>query len=115
MAKFEIFDAPVQPDNGFLQQQLRLFSESVDWLLGRGVSVERYDFSPETIGKNQAVENLIEHSGITALPVIICDGKIVLAGRYPSKNELSSWAKLQHPLFTFDGGGGSCSGPSCCG
>jgi len=113
MAKFEIFDTPAQPENRILQHQLQAFSESVTWLSSRGVQVDRHDFSSAVLKENPAIENLIENSGMRALPVILLDGKIVLAGRYPTRSELSSWAKLQHPLFTFDGAGTSCNGPSC--
>lgn len=113
MTKFEIFDAPVQPDNRVFLHQLQAFSESVTWLSGRGIQVDRHDFSSNAVKEYPAIENLIENSGVSALPVIILDGKIVLVGRYPTRNELSSWAKLQHPLFTFDGASTSCNGPSC--
>jgi Arsenical resistance operon trans-acting repressor ArsD. len=114
MASFQVFDIPEKTDNRLLQQQKLAFTESVDWLRSKNVPVERFDIAanPELLKNNPAIESLVENSGINALPVILMDGKIMLVGRYPSRGELSSWAKLQHALFTFEDNG-VCSGPSC--
>ncbi len=115
MTTFHIFEAAPQAESAYLRQQLLAFGEAIAWLEERGVVVVRSDVSenPALLTGNPAIQNLMEHSGNAALPVILMDEVIKLAGRYPSRAEMAGWAKLQHPLFTFEDKGGSCSGPQC--
>ena len=42
--------------------------------------------------ENATVKGFLERSGQEALPVILVDGDIALAGRYPNRAELARWA-----------------------
>ena len=42
--------------------------------------------------ENATVKGFLERSGQEALPVILVDGEIALAGRYPNRAELARWA-----------------------
>ena len=38
------------------------------------------------------VKGFLERSGQEALPLILVDGEVALAGRYPNRAELARWA-----------------------
>jgi hypothetical protein len=63
--------------------------------------------------ENAVVKAFLERSGPEALPVILIDGEVALAGRYPQRAELARWTKLSaaDPLVATT----CCSGGRCCG
>ena len=40
---------------------------------------------------NAVVKGLLERSGEAALPIILVDGEVAFAGRYPTRDELARW------------------------
>uniref|UniRef100_A0A182SH65 HTH arsR-type domain-containing protein n=1 Tax=Anopheles maculatus TaxID=74869 RepID=A0A182SH65_9DIPT len=43
---------------------------------------------------NTLVKNFLENSGAEGLPLILLDGELVMAGRYPTRADLARWCKL---------------------
>ena len=48
---------------------------------------------------NQVVRNFLERSSAEALPLILVDGEVALAGRYPHRTEIARWAGLAKPAI----------------
>ena len=61
---------------------------------------------------NAVVRGLLQRSGETALPVVLIDGELALAGRYPSRDDLARWAGV--PTAAQPKPAGCCSGGKCC-
>ncbi len=66
------------------------FEERLDTLEATGVRVERFDPSNgSAITSIPAVERLVLARGVHCFPLVVVDGEIVAAGRYPTRAE---WA-----------------------
>ena len=95
---------------------LHTFSADVDWAKQNGAHIERFNLAqqPMAFAGNAVVKGLLERSGEGALPVILLDGELALAGRYPSRDELARWAGIETALAPA-AVGSCCSGGRCCG
>jgi hypothetical protein len=63
---------------------------------------------------NNAVKGFLERSGAEALPMVLVDGEVALAGRYPSRAELTRWAGILPTVTDTNAPGRCCSGSNCC-
>jgi hypothetical protein len=72
------------------------FSADADWAQRQGVRIERFNLAQEPLAfaGNPLVRSFLERSGQNALPLVLIDDEIVLAGRYPSRAELARWAGI---------------------
>lgn len=79
-----------------VDQVLVTFSADVEWAKQSGVQVERFNLAnePMVFAQNAAVKGFLERSGQEALPLILVDGEMALAGRYPSRAELARWVGI---------------------
>ncbi|MEM0673667.1 arsenite efflux transporter metallochaperone ArsD [Dickeya oryzae] len=79
-----------------VDQVLVDFSADVQWLKERGVAVERYNLAqqPMSFVQNEEVKTFLETSGAEGLPLLLLDGDIVMAGRYPKRAELARWFSI---------------------
>jgi hypothetical protein len=97
-----------------VDQQLVNFAADVDWAKQQGVHIARFNLAqqPMEFANNQVVRNFLERSGEQALPLVLVDGEISLAGRYPNRTELALWANIQ----TIENAPATscCSGGKCC-
>ncbi len=118
MKKIEVFEPAMCCNTGVcgvdVDQQLVTFAADVDWAKQQGARIERFNLSqqPMVFADNAIVKGLLERSGEDALPLILIDGEIALAGRYPQRAELARWLDivLETPV--------AAPGPSqnsCCG
>lgn len=119
MSTIQIYDPALCCSTGVcgtdVDQQLVDFSADVDWAKQNGAQIERFNLAqqPMAFAENGVVKAFLERSGAEALPLILVDGDIALAGRYPNRAELAKWAKI-------DANAGSettstcCSGSKCC-
>ncbi len=118
MKKIEVFEPAMCCNTGMcgvdVDQQLVTFAADVDWAKQQGARIERFNLSqqPMVFADNAIVKGLLERSGEDALPLILIDGEIALAGRYPQRAELARWLDivLETPV--------AAPGPSqdgCCG
>ena len=98
-----------------VDQALVSFSADVDWARQQGAQLERFNLAqqPMAFAENTIVKGFLERSGQDALPLILVDGEVALAGRYPNRAELALWAGIAQPVAQVKPAT-SCSGTSCC-
>ena len=120
MTSIQIFDPALCCSTGVcgvdVNQNLVTFSADVDWARQNGARIERFNLSqqPMAFAENAIVKGLLERTGQTALPVTLVEGRLALAGRYPSRDELSRWAGLQAPPAQPQAAASCCSAGRCC-
>jgi hypothetical protein len=120
MKSIQVFDPALCCSSGVcgtdVDQALVNFSADVDWAKQNGVAIERFNLAqqPMVFAENAAVKGLLERSGESALPVILVDGEVALAGRYPSRDDLARWAGVTLPGAVKNTAGSCCSGGKCC-
>jgi Arsenical resistance operon protein ArsD len=118
MTSIQVFDPALCCSTGVcgvdVDQQLVGFSADVDWARQNGAVVERFNLAqqPLVFAENPIVKCFLERSGAEALPLILIDGEVALAGRYPNRAELARWAGIAQTEEKPESGccgGGSCS------
>ena len=127
MKNIQIFDPALCCSSGVcgveVDQQLVEFSANVDWAKQNGAHIERFNLAqqPMAFADHAVVRGLLERSGESALPVTLVDGELALAGRYPTRDDLTRWmaptpATSPAPEVTkaAPATGGCCSGGRCC-
>ena len=121
MTTIQIFDPALCCSSGVCgvetDQQLVGFAADFDWAKIQGAQIERFNLAqePMAFAENAVVKEFLERSGTGGLPLILVDGAVVLAGRYPQRAELARWAGIA----TESGAdakpaGACCSGGRCC-
>lgn len=116
----QIFDPAMCCNTGVcgvdVDQQLINFAADVDWAKQNGAQIQRFNLAqqPMEFANNQIVKGFLERSGQEALPLILVNGEVALAGRYPSRPELARWAGITPSIIEVKPAGGCCSGSSCC-
>jgi len=120
MKSIQIFDPAMCCDSGVcgpdVDQQLVTFSADLDWAKQQGAQVQRFNLAqqPMEFANNQVVRGFLERSGAEALPLILADGEVALAGRYPNRTELARWAGIHQADIEIAPVTGCCSGGKCC-
>lgn len=118
MSTIHIFDPALCCSTGVcgvdVDQQLVDFSADVDWAKQNGAQIERFNLAqqPMAFAENPVVKGFLERSGAEALPLILVDGEMALAGRYPNRSELARWAAIKADEQNTQSG--CCSGSKCC-
>ena len=98
MKTIQVFDPALCCSTGVcgvdIDQALVNFSADVDWAKQNGARIERFNLAqqPMAFAQNATVKAFLERSGEEALPVVLVNGEIALAGRYPNRAELARWA-----------------------
>jgi AhpD family alkylhydroperoxidase len=98
MAKVEVFDPPMCCSTGVcgpsVDPALAAFAADLAWLAEQGAEVERHNLSqePQVFAEREFVRALLAERGDDALPAVVVDGELRSSGRYPSRQELSSWS-----------------------
>lgn len=97
-------------------QQLVDFAKDVDWAKENGAQIERFNFEQQPVAftNNQIVKDFLQRCGEEMLPLILVDGEIFLAARYPNRLELTNWAGIAQPIAEIKPIDGCCSGGKCC-
>lgn len=119
MGTIQIFDPALCCSTGVcgvdVDQQLVNTAADIDWAKQNGAQVERFNLAqqPMAFAENPLVKAFLERSGAEALPVILVDGEMALAGRYPNRIELARWAGIDMPAEAKPSGN-CCSGSRCC-
>ncbi len=122
MKKLQVFDPALCCSTGVcgteVDQALVNFSADVDWLKHAGGQIERFNLAqqPMDFVNNAVAKAFLERSGAEGLPLILVDGEIAMAGRYPTRSELARLAGISSAS-----GDASvsetqvcCSGSKCC-
>jgi AhpD family alkylhydroperoxidase len=100
MKIIQVFDPALCCSTGVcgteVDQNLVDFSADVDWVKNSGGQIERFNLAqqPMAFADNAIAKTFLERSGAEGLPLILLDGATVLAGRYPSRDELAQWLGL---------------------
>jgi hypothetical protein len=120
MKKLEIYDPALCCSTGVcgveVDQHLVNFAADVEWAKQNGARIERFNLAqqPLAFAESPMVKGFLERSGQDALPLILVDGEVALAGRYPNRAELARWAGLTKPEPETKPAGGGYSGSRCC-
>ena len=118
MTSIQVFDPALCCSTGVcgvdVDQQLVGFSADVDWAKQNGAPIERFNLAqqPLAFAENSVVKGFLERSGAEALPLILVDGEVALAGRYPNRAELARWAGIAQVEEKSDSA--CCGGSRCC-
>lgn len=92
------------------------FAADLDWLKSQGVIVQRHNLSqnPAAFVENSAVSAALKDKGEAALPALLVNGRLAIAGHYPDLAELASLLKLKATATTSPAKSSCCGGSSCC-
>lgn len=95
--------------------ELLRISTVLNTLKQNGIEIQRFNLTsaPMEFVKNKAVTEYLQKFGPDKLPVVLVDDFIVIAGRYPTNEEFTSWLELSADIL-----GVSCcenDTPCCCG
>ncbi|KIF80704.1 arsenite efflux transporter metallochaperone ArsD [Noviherbaspirillum autotrophicum] len=120
MTTIQVFDPALCCSTGVcgveVDQQLVTFAADIKWLEQQGTKVERFNLAqqPLAFAENPVVKGFLERSGQEGLPLILVNGDVALAGRYPRRAELARWAGISQfavsaqPANTCKPGSGCC-------
>ncbi|NYT63155.1 arsenite efflux transporter metallochaperone ArsD [Alcaligenaceae bacterium] len=103
MSIIQIFDPALCCSTGVcgaeVDQNLVNFAADVDWARQNDVQVERFNLAqqPLAFAENLIVKGFLQRSGQEGLPLVLVDGEVALAGRYPKRSELTRWAGMEAP------------------
>jgi len=86
--------------------QLVRFSSDLEWLRAQGVTVERFNLAqePGAFAAAPVVKAALEDAGESALPIFLVNGRLVMSGTYPNRDQLAAWT-----------GARSSAASGCCG
>ena len=120
MKSIQVFDPALCCSTGVcgvdVDQALVTFSADVEWAKQKGAVIERFNLAqaPMAFAENAVVKGFLDRSGAEALPLILVDGEMALAGRYPRRAELARWAGVSGLAIEVKPAEGCCSGDKCC-
>ena len=121
MPTIQVFDPALCCSTGVcgvdIDQGLVDFSADADWARAQGAQVERYNLAqqPLAFAQNVVVKGFLERSGAEALPLVLVDGEVALAGRYPTRAELRRFAGLPGLAMPAVVSAAPASAGGCCG
>lgn len=119
MKRIQVFDPALCCSTGVcgvdVDQALVSFSADVDWAKQQGAQIERFNLAqaPMAFAENAVARAFLERSGQQALPLLLVDGEVAMAGRYPDRAELARWAGIGAEAQIKPQGSGCC-GSRCC-
>lgn len=120
MNTIQVFDPALCCSTGVcgvdVDEALVGFSADVAWAKQNGAQIERFNLAqqPMAFAQNEAVKRSLELSGEDVLPVVLVNGAVALAGRYPSRAELARWAGILQTVTEAKPAKDCCSGSTCC-
>ena len=123
MKLIQVFDPALCCSSGICgvdaNQALINFAADAEWASQRGASIERFNLAqePTAFANNTTVRGFLERSGADALPLVLVDGEVALAGRYPSRSDLTRWigiGEVASGAVPAGASDGCCGGSGCC-
>lgn len=120
MKTIQVFDPALCCSTGVcgtdVDQALVSFSADVDWASQNGARIERFNLArePMAFAENVTVRAFLERSGQEALPLILLDGEVALAGRYPDRAQLARWTGIAAPAAEPTPARSCCADSGCC-
>ncbi|RDB43743.1 arsenical resistance operon transcriptional repressor ArsD [Halomonas sp. DQ26W] len=119
MKNIQVFDPSLCCSSGVcgvdVDQALVAFSADMEWAKHNGIPIKRFNLArdPMAFASHVVVKDFLARSGQEALPLILVDGQIALAGRYPNRGELSRWAGVTESSEQPATNPGCCAGNRC--
>lgn len=92
---------------------------NVQWLKSLGHEVNRHNISNDSnafMQYPQAISKL-QQEGLSALPFILINGRLVMSGVYPVKSQWEKWLSNEEAFAPAENpakNSGGCSGSGCC-
>jgi hypothetical protein len=120
MKIIQVFDPALCCSTGVcgveVDQALISFSADVVWAKQNGARIERFNLAQQPLAfvENPVAKAFLDRSGQEALPLILVDGEVALAGRYPNRSELARWADIAPEGSESNPAKSGCSGSRCC-
>ena len=121
MKTIQVYDPPMCCGSGVcgteVDQALVDFASDAQWAAQQGAVVERFNLAkePMAFADNAVVRDMLERVGQPCLPVTLLDGALMLAGRYPTRDDLAKWVGVEVQAETADATSGCCcGGGKCC-
>lgn len=120
MKTIQVFDPALCCSTGVcgvdLDPALVSFSADVAWAKQNGAQIERFNLAqqPMAFAENAVVKGFLERSGEAALPLVLIDGEVALAGRYPNRGELARWLGILEIAPETKPAESGCAGGGCC-
>ena len=113
MSNIEIFEAAgcCATSSVVVSDEAIKWNASAEWAKN-GVDIQRYSLAknPQQFLNTPVIKEFLNTSGMESLPVTLLDGKLVMAGKLPTREDIARWAGI--PL-TQDWSEGSTQ-PRCC-
>lgn len=102
-----------------VDQGLVTFTADLDHVRSLGGDVSRFNLAsePQAFVDNPLVVNFLQAAGSEGLPLVLADGVTVMAGRYPTRDELLRFAGVSARPIPVVSRASSCCGGSasgCC-
>jgi hypothetical protein len=100
MRTIDVFEPALCCNTGLcgqdVDQTLVTFTADLAWLQQRGAQISRHNLAsdPMAFAGNDTVKQFLEVAGSAGLPLVLVDGVTVLAGAYPNRDQLLTWAAL---------------------
>ena len=122
-ATLRVYDPPQCCSTGVcgpdVNPALVQFASDLRGLAASGVTVERFNLAqrPEAFVAEPAVVQAVNAIGMSVLPLLVVDGRVVSHGRYPSRDELLALISAEpEPAFSLEVSSSTCCAPDtgCC-
>ncbi len=114
MSKIEIFEAAgcCSTSRVVVSDEVVKWNASAEWAKKNGVDIQRYNLAknPQRFLNSPVIKEFLNTSGTESLPVTLLDGKLVMVGKLPTREDIALWAGV--PL-TLDWSEDSAQ-PRCC-
>jgi hypothetical protein len=97
MKKIEIFDPALCCPTGLcgpsINPDLMRIAAAVEALKRQGIDIERHNLKdvPQRFVDNTIVNVYLQEKGADALPVTLVDGRLEVAAKYPTNQQLTEW------------------------
>lgn len=99
MSKIEIFEAAgcCATSSVVVSDEAVKWSASAEWAKKNGVDIQRYSLAknPQQFLNNPVIKEFLNTSGMESLPITLLDGKLVMAGKLPTREDIARWAGVQ--------------------
>ncbi len=117
MSNIQIYDPVLCCSSGVcgvdVDQQLVNVAANIEWAKQNGAHIERFNLGQEPLAfaEQPLIKTYLERFGEKSLPVMLVDGEIAIAGRYPTREELARVAGI---TLACQPEPGCCPGKKCC-
>jgi len=100
VSKIRVFEGPLCCNTGVcgtdVDQKLVDFTADVHWATSQGADVVRANLAqdPVAFSENPVALQFVQAVGVEGLPLVLLDDMTVIAGRFPTREELAKFAGL---------------------